>query len=53
MEDISVLQQRLLEHILLNSNSNASDNIEHQEESREIISEEHELMKHDLHLHQM
>ena len=53
MEDISVLQQRLLEHILLNSNSNASDNIEQQQEESQIISEEQKLIEHDLHLHQM
>jgi hypothetical protein len=54
MEDISVLQKRLLEFILLNSNSNVStENIEHHQEESKIISEEHELIENDLYLHQM
>ena len=54
MEDISVLQKRLLEFILLNSHSNvSSENIEHHQEESNLISEEHELIEHDLYLHQM
>ena len=44
MEDVDLLQQRLFESILLNSESNVSD-IDHQESK---ILEEN-----DLHLHQM